>query len=208
MTDAHEIDDRRRLGDLADFILIRVLVTCVPAFVVGPILWRARSITGMRRWQFTILAFLMIIVLGVPSALSKRGARSWLAVFGASLLGAAAATIGGAAFGESDVGRLCIALGAVGAALGTAEGLMERSIATTYAGLMGGLAAGSVAAALVRAMRETLWYWRYPGDDWGLFWLVLSMAFIIQFGVALSLALGRWIRDLPKRKPDKPEPTQ
>ena len=213
MTDAPQIDDRRRLGDLADFILIRVIVTCVTASVVGPIFLRVRHFHPMyptRDWQFfTVLAFLMVLVLGIPSALSKKGARSWLVVFGMSLSGAGAAVIGGATFGESTWDPLCVALGAVGAALGTAEGLLERSIATTYAGLIGGLLSGSAAAAVVPAMGLHYWYLWGKGDrQMGLFWVVLSMAFIIQFGVALSLALGRWIRDLPKRKQDEPGPAQ
>jgi len=55
-------------------------------------------------------------------------------------------------------------------------------MATTYVGLLGGGVLGIVCGGLYRAVTP------------------IGAFVMLEVGIGLSLALGRWIRDLPKRK--------
>ena len=76
-----------------------------------------------------------------------------------------------------------------GAGSGVAEGQLEKSIATTYCGLLGGSLSGAIASKILpeTILNESL--------------CLLALVFVvIHLGIGLSLALGRYVRDLPRRK--------
>ena len=113
---------------------------------------------------------------------------------------------------ETEEGGLAVPLltmATVGAALGTVEGLSERSVATLWAGLLGGAAAGTLSVGVHLGFFVPYEAFAEEGPMWVLIIiLVLNMwasVVTLQLGIGLSLALGRYIRDLPKRPAARPD---
>ncbi len=194
MTDAQTLDDRRRFKELwKELLYARLLPPLVIVLVASIVLAMLGSDAETREG-----AFYMLLTCGllapVSPAIAKRGrwASPW--VFVACVTAFMSSGLAVVALG-SPVADAVVAVGSVFAAAGLAEGLIERSIATTYCGLLGGGAGGGALGTLAVVLN------RMPPREVK----VMSMAVILiggQLTVGLSLALGRYIRDLPKRKVD------
>jgi len=205
MNDAPQIDDRRRFKALwKELVFARILAAGVAGLVLG-------CLPGnLGPWWLVAAAVLM----AAPSAIAKRGHI---------VLPAVAAAIGAATIayvmvpepvdetGMSD-GYINIeqeyatVLLIWAAAIGVVEGNLERSLATILSGTLGGMATG-----LVFLPATILWTRRFTGGSgpwpqWAAsfaFYFALASVFT-HLSIGLSLALGRWIRDLPKREPPSP----
>jgi len=154
--------------------------------------------------DYSLLGYLstvgLCVFLAMPSAVAKRGKVVLPLVAGAVLFGLTAARFG--ATGDSSHLRACVAiLASVAAAMGLTEGLLERSLATLLCGMIGGSITGCGVA---------LWAFHYLGisGEWSGFPANMLAHSVynatLHLGIGLSLALGRWIRDLPKRSAARP----
>jgi len=149
------------------------------------------------------VCFCLPIVSGQPDAL-WRGCAAYTAVcaaLGLLFMG------GGVKLFDYTMGPAIFAT--AGAAVGTIEGMFERSIATTQSGLLGGAASGALAGLIWSALIT-----RFPPAYGGgrsltetAVWLVsFAAAFVVtHLGIGSSLALGRYIRDWPKRSSARPD---
>ena len=82
--------------------------------------------------------------------------------------------------------------------MGLGEGLHERSWATSLSGINGGALAGVLALLVLRSI------YLFENDLGGLAVELDVSLPILHLGIGLSLALGRYIRDLPKRRAARP----
>jgi len=161
---------------------------------------------------------LCAIVLAVPTVIAKRGGRVYLSAAGAVACAGIIGTIGVYLTRTADAmsvhdamdvydlsnvadsiegshAWLVMMFGVSAAAVGLVEGLYERSIATTYCGLLGGALSGAAGPILPRVIGAS------GGDPIGQALLAFLIgATVGNVGIGLSLALGRYIRDLPKRR--------
>ena len=207
MTDP--VDDRRRFRELwKEILFVRMaasLLTATVAFwvvallVVNWVVYMDDALQGIGApagaecyfWSF------VLVWASLPSALSTREkAVHWLlpGMTFVALAVAFAATI--TSTGEQP--PPWILLGTLGAALGLGEGLLQRSVSTAYGGLLGGLLVGAAtgyASAGVLCSTLTAPY-RLALD------MAVAVAIFVslQLGIGLSLALGRWLRDGPKKE--------
>ncbi len=221
MIDAATMGDTRRFTFLPAEVVARVVIAAgaglALSFVWDDLLpWESswwREVTSIRFLHgarpgrqslelFSLLfapsyrsAFAMVVMLSFASAAAKRG--TWVVPACAA---AAAASLGAGLAGCSLLGAsgpgLVTGVALIGAGIGLAEGLLERSVATIYAGLLGGALSGAAVGLAVQWAFVTKQV-GYPG--------AVAAGHCLQFvmlnvGVALSLALGRRIRDLPKER--------
>jgi hypothetical protein len=193
------LDDRRRLKSLwAELLFARIPAVFLAAMLSGnaDLLYLGwPNLMGVAFFAFSA---------AIPSMVVKRG---WfvlpLAAAGAAGAGLLVVAVHNVVPMDRDLqGRAVLV--AVFAAVGVVEGQLERSIATTMCGLMGG--------ALSGALANEWWRWRprWPWDSGPVRWssiddylyfyprIVMVLA-IAHLGLGLSLALGRWVRDIPKR---------
>ncbi len=197
MTDTPHIDDRRRFKELwQELLFARILAAAAVGgffqmMVAGP------------RLPYMFAQFVGVaLIAAAPSALASR---SWAILLSASAVAYAGLIV--VTFG-SDADQIAT-FATVGAAVGVVEGLADRSIATACTGLTG----GALAWALGGLASFQLHYWLVHLPDekgWGASQMFPGMIVVVlgHLGIGLSLALGRYIRDLPKRKQDEPEPTE
>jgi len=195
MNDAPQIDDRRRFKELwKELVFARfcaAVVAALPWAYLAPFPFFRDS------WLRHVVAVVYsLAALALPSWASKRGKVVVPLVAGAAF-GAALIpyyvvplldTRPGVDDGYALVFTIC-------AAMGLAEGLLERSVATTWCGLVGGALSGWLAGALLESFAPVLVSW--PWDYTVMMGATLGA---LHLGIGLSLALGRYIRDLPKRK--------
>ena len=195
MTDP--IDDRRRFRELwKELVFARVAAGFVSgsavALVVAPhYLVQRRAADALE----TVVVFTLfaVFVAAAPSGIAKRGAGSFVLVSAAVLAGVLCAYAGSWMAGRAGPGPVAV-LASLGAAIGLSEGLAEKSIATTYCGLLGGTATGAILGLVVAA-------WAIVSAEGEFSLLGVGSAFaVLQVAIGLSLALGRWIRDRPRRK--------
>lgn len=219
---ARTIDDRRRFRSLsaelvyaraAAAVLVSPLLIASVEFLEHPCFLRPRIIA--RLCAIAIIAVCMV----APTVVARRGPRTPLVILGGGLVGLPAVGFLMSAAGVQAVyipPALAITLGAI---IGCAEGMAERSIATTYGGLLGGAAGmylgltlGAAASCLLSLSVRTPWLGQQLelGVVRGCIdepFLVASPTVVVTHLVlGLSLALGRRIRDLPKRAHPEPPP--
>ncbi len=144
-------------------------------------------------------AFAMVVMLAFASAAAKKGLWVVPACAAAAAASLGAGIGGGRLLGGGGPG-LVMGVALVGAGVGLAEGLFERSVATIYAGLLGGALSGAAVGFVVQ--------WAYVTCEAGYGGAVAAghcMQFaLLHVGVGLSLAAGRYIRDLPKERGPAP----
>ncbi len=221
MTDAPQIDDCRRFKELwKELCLARVICGAAAALISAVIYWQLRWLPARLGAFGSWLPFILSCVfLALPSAAAKRG-KLVIPLVSAAALGAhIVAYYGHMLAGITDASTtpqgvvveivalsLVTNLAMIGAGIGVVEGQLERSLATTFAGLTGGILCGGLAGWL------RSWIMRMPSFELQGFerevWSAVVLVLCLHVGIGLSLAVGRWIRDLPKGKQDKPEPTQ
>jgi hypothetical protein len=154
-----------------------------------------------------IIAF--SFVLAAPTAIARRGLGPYLLVAAVVSAGGIAAHMGAwlvdalppasdRIYDKATIRYITMMAGTSAAAIGVAEALYEKSAAATFCGLFGSILAGITTPLLL------LWPLK-PGfiNDWNAAHAVL-MTFVFgpsicNIGIGLSLALGRYIRDLPKK---------
>jgi hypothetical protein len=85
----------------------------------------------------------------------------------------------------------------MGAALGTAEGLLEESFVVAWCGALGGLLFGFGAGLASYGLPDIIRGWSSRSEALVTGPVVLV---ILHLGVGLSLAAGRWVRDIPRRR--------
>ena len=194
------IDDRRRFKQLwKELLLARVGISAglfpVMMFLL-PMIAAALSAPGRDTAGFLmILVQVLCSCLAMPSLATHRPGGISGAVGMASYL----AVIPAIYFSATGAGvhlELWMIFGIAGGTLGTIEGLCERAIATTCAGTLGGILTGAMAGRCAMAMLPG----GEPGPSLGAFGAAVVSAPLLQVGIGLSLALGRWIRDWPKPK--------
>jgi len=158
------------------------------------------------------------LVLAVPTIIAKRGGRVYLSAAGAVAFAGIMGTIGVYLTGTGDATSvhdavdvydisgiadsiegshawLVMMFGVSAGAVGLVEGIYERSIATIYCGLLGGAISGVAGPILPHVVGAS------AGDPIGQALLAFPVgATVGNIGIGLSLALGRYIRDLPKRR--------
>ncbi len=233
MTGTPQIDDRRRFKDtVRELLYARVMVGGLSGAValalyvllaaaLGGVMWSSQWVIGNQNnkaaWlQFFLTWFLwgfnwtvIPLALAAPTAVAKRGRMIFplavLVVLGSSIV---ALLPGYLVESEAMWGiSTCLA----GAALGLTEGRLERSLATLYAGMLGGAATGAIVGQVYMAEITSAWGNTLDLTD-ALAFITLCagglMCMTLHLGIGLSLALGRWIRDLPKRKAEEGEPTE
>jgi len=224
MNDAPHINDRRRFKELWRELVARSLCAFIVAWLPGLIFW---AVVHVRLWAGAttggsndlwraLSAMLFALSLAAPSAVAKRGKGVFPLVLVAALVGYAAAWFGAELTGVTDTHggvfvppivlthrpTLVETAATFCAAVGLVEGIYEGSVATALAGLFGGALTG---ASVVRGWAAPYWLTGLLDDGNVRF---VTIVVLLHLGIGLSLALGRWIRDLPKRKQDKPESTQ
>ncbi len=147
------------------------------------------------------------IVLAAPSVvvlfMDEKGLRS-LAPLVLALPAGLAAWLLSVTFlevrGWSDIAVFLAAyFGTIGAALGAGEGWAERSLSPLCTGMLGGAVFGYSSFWLGVVLAERDWISSFR--SWG------YTIIIMHLGIALSVRLGRWIRDLPKRKAEAGDTT-
>lgn len=226
MPGAVQIDDRRRFGELwKELLFARVgaalaatwglaaafhavmLVEDIFGFAVP---WIGYGLLG---WLVTFaLGSGYVLSLAAPTVIAKRGRRALVVAVAAVLVSYVIAVVTMHTDVAADVrassagyiyawpGVTGPLLGVIGAALGVAEGHLERSVATIYFGLAGGAVAGGVAGTLtVGVWSSATLAGREPGYSATLFLIGPVAATALHLGIGLSLAAGRYVRDLPGR---------
>ena len=191
MTDAPQIDDRRRFKRLWTVLVFARALAGLLAGVAAVLVIEALH-RGLGRGFSSQLVGIVLLGLffALPSLAAKRG---WLVVPAGIWAGAACGMLLLLVLhrmGVKNTWGAWPALATVGAAIGVVEGILEKSLATIYAGLLGGSLAGAAAAGCGDVLDAARWREPY----------IIPICFVlIHFGIGLSLALGRSIRDLPKR---------
>jgi len=192
MTDAPQIDDCRRFKELwKELVLAR---TAVPLVVVIPSMWLVAVGVWVDSNALIIgpLIELAVFMLIFPAVVAKRGKNVHTAV-AAGGGGAALIALIGCALFETGQDGIPVLLYCMGAGMGLAEGWLEKSVATMYLGLVGGALSGAAAAKILAPVFDR---WNAVAA----IGLSALAAVCLHLGIGLSLALGRWIRDLPKRR--------
>jgi len=209
--DAPQIDDRRRFKELrGELLWCRALI--VPVEFVGLIaaLIFAAVVTDAGTCfnsMMSDLAFLITgtiacaPVLALPTLAAKRGSGPFLLAALAMAAAGVAGTLGCRAVGADPDAWFLMMFGVSAAAAGLVEGIFERSVATTFCGMVGGAAGGVAGPMVCRALMGGTYL------DLGIILFVVG-ALSGNLAIGLSLALGRWMRDLPKKKQRQTEPTQ
>ena len=186
------IDDRRRFKELWKELL---LARTAAAFAAGAL--AKATVIGLIALKpgVNILSCLVIVVdalaAALPTAVAKRGYR----VFPIAAIAVGLGYTFHYAIPDSVVADISfrqtvtVIVIVPFTALGVVEGLLERSIATTLAGMLGGAIAGATHMAIL---------WPGPKNP---FVGMAVMSMHLHLSIGLSLALGRWIRDLPRRRP-------
>ena len=210
-----KIDDRRRYPRLWKEVLVARLLPgpfqgvglVVALFIAGAATFElshgSSEVAGFSAAFLITGTLLCAPILALPTLVAKRGVGPYFAAAGAvaaaGIIGTLGVWVTGAPEAESSspyfppVQTWLFMMFAVSAgAVGLVEGLYERSIATTYCGLIGGALSGYLAAAsCLRGLGHGV-AWILAIWPWG--------ATLGNVGIGLSLALGRYIRDLPKRR--------
>ena len=199
VSDAPQIDDRRRFSDWRkEFLFARVLAPVA----AGTAAWGAhRGLLAIfsfftRSYAYTCFGVL-IVGLSLPVMVAKRGKSVFPLAAGLALVSFACAWTGSHFF-YNGAPEPELVMGAIVAGIGLAEGCSERSVATMWCGLIGGCFFGAAFAGCfstvcylhMNIFTFDLYYW--PDTAFGFM--------MVHWGLFISLALGRWIRDLPKRK--------
>jgi len=215
MTDAPQIDDRRRFKELwKELLFARFLVGLAAGGVILLLHEAALGLVvryyGSRIYPGSlrdVAAAVKVVVpcaiiaifspfAAAPSAVAKRGKRVLPLIALSVAVGQTIGTLASGWGSEAVPGAL---FGVVGAALGLAEGTLERSVAAIYSGLLGGALIGAILGMGHRAYLNSL-----AGTALGPRLLAACLLLAaLHVGIGLSLALGRWIRDLPKRKSEQ-----
>ena len=209
VTDTPQIDDHRRFKELwKELVFARLATAAGLGLVCGVVLlW-----VGFAESIPTLV--LIMLMLAVPSAAATRGALVVPAIMAAVLSGWYVMQLGHWLFGMTwqaavsgpgyeSVSEVLAPISpiessaVVASAIGVVEGLFRRSTATIFGGLLGGMASGAAAGALQPGVGGM-------GELTKAFLLPLLLFVTIHLGIGLSLALGRWIRDLPKRGASSP----
>ena len=194
MPEVDQVDDCRRYGKLWEELLwARLLIVPVQATVV----WlMAQAVSGGNP-VVIILIPPFLLALTASSALAKQGWRLPLFAAAAAFGGGVVGTIvGGSAYPETGA---MITVAGAGAGMGLVEGLAEKQRAIALSGALGGALSGALAFFVPKSVLGVA-YLRLD-------YLVAAFA-ILNVGIALSLALGRYISDELKNEQDKTEPTQ
>jgi len=180
-----KIDDNRRFRTLwRELVFARLLVTAAACGAFVAVYATLGDLTAFDRY---VTVGLVSIFMAAPSAAAKKGKRVVPLVAAAVALGIFPAILSRDPTSYKWVSAVA-GFAAIGGAIGVVEGLFERALATTYCGLLGGSAAG--------ALLGSLYDWAKIRQSFLAFMVLFAT---IHVGVGLSLALGRWIRDLPKR---------
>ena len=190
------IDDRRRFSDLwKELVWARLLGPIVAGTLAGVALSVVMEIQRTGPW---ILFPIIFFSVSMPSVAAKRGRAVGPAVSGAALVALAPPLLLASGMQEAEWGPVLGAVG--GASIGVAEGLFERSIATITCGTMGGALSGWAAGWVGWFLAEgplKIGPGASPLENSGCF---VGLYLTGHLGIGLSLALGRWIRDWPKRR--------
>jgi len=190
MNDASQIDDRRRFKVLwKEMVFARIIPAALAAGPTVPAL-RLFGVYAGGPENHILASSILAGLIALPCVAAKRGKlvlpTTWAAVAaGMGLL------ILLEELSVSDVWTPMPAYATAAVALGVVEGILERSAATVYCGLMCGLLTGTLAGYV---------WWPPFSGGWGDTAAFCFSAVMLHLGIGLSLALGRWIRDLPKRK--------
>ena len=202
MNDAPQIDDRRRFRELWKELLLARLVPPT-LLVLFFCLWVLKA-GGLRQTRTLthpdIVVVSTALMVSTSLLLAKRGrdAAVFAGAYLAALVYVAHADLGiwqNTFYSPAHKFAFLVALVATGAAY--AEGAMEGSIATRWSALIGSSATAYAVALWAGKHGEG---YIIPMIERSFVIRLVLCPFAVQLGIALSLALGRWIRDLPKRR--------
>jgi len=189
MNDAPRIDDCRRFKELWKELVARAVVALVGGLA-------ASVFFGLSANARIEAGFVGSLVIAAPSLMVRRG-WSVVAVPAATIITSTAIIRWGDSLlfpdaPDSWVVWSTLYFATVWAAVGTVEGVLDGSIASIYSGLLAGplLGVASHNTGLLLSGTE------HGFHDTSF----VCCAVVKHLGIGLSLALGRWIRDLPKRK--------
>jgi len=213
MNDAPLIDDRRRFRELwKELVFARLLTPAACALAILMLGWTDRyahrnALHSMAGFLAHLYWPLVMVMLVAPSVVAKRGktAAMTVALLAAVGCGVAHCVFVTLVWPHWHFINWLLLIGVPIAAVGLAEGWLERSVATTCCGLLGGALVGGVVGKLLR-----LYSYGLAGVTNTVFFAAVVVGSItaLHLGIGLSLALGRWIRDLPKRDENAEQPTQ
>jgi len=185
------VDDRRRFKELWKELLFARLLVGGACGAVGCVL-----IVLLERYSPACSYAVVMLAFAAPSAVALRGRASGpLVALAVGLsLGLMAVVGQHVAFGRDETPLFATVV----AAMGVTEGLRCRSLATVSAGIVGGAASG------VLGWRVGFWVGFHLLGESAFTWALPGAAAVasVHLGLGVSLALGRWVRDLPKRKAD------
>ncbi len=207
MTDTPHIDDRRRFKELwQELLFARVLVAAIVGGLEAGLFLVTAPVLSQEKWYWWAVGCLPVVTMAIPSAIAKKGWTVYPLAACTVLFGLAATWIGAGLAGIEEL-PVAVIWGVPSASLGLAEGLLDRSVATAYCGLLGGALFGAAAAIGVQRMTQLVAA-SYIGDPAASEWIgsALTVGSSVgtlvgaHVGIGLSLALGRYIRDLSKRK--------
>ena len=184
------MDDRRRFRELwKELLLARAAGSVVGTIVFFLGFGLVVFIWGRDPNAKSVLALgiFAAVGLGIPSSIAKRGKTAGPLVALATFLagaGLVASFVASGTYWPDDI-ALPVTLGCT---IGAVEGSLERSWASLLTGILGGTVSGLFFATYCPSYHHV--------DD-----IEVDFAFvaILHLGIGLSLALGRWIRDWPKR---------
>ncbi len=206
------IDDRRRFKELwKELLFARMLgsaAAALPLAIGGywSIAMLNYLLTAQERIGYRVCGIAVSVVgLALPSCIARRGWR-----IGMMAAGSVAATILFCT-GIKDLvpgvydRAFIITLATAGAALGTVEGMHDGALDTLWCGLLGGAASGALSAGALTVLMLDFHNWLpgpgcYVASIVGWLLNMWASAAVLHLGIGLSLALGRYIRDLPKLK--------
>ncbi len=201
MTDGPQIDDRRRFKELWKELCVRAGAAMLAGLAAGVWIEVVDShLSHSYPLGNVLLLATPVVFLPLPSCSVKKGLTVFPYSAAALLSGIVLLVlVGELRFFGGDLSLLVT----LGTAIGVVEGLLERSLATLLAGMLGGAASGALACAT----------WSHDlsgiiGVSGHNIAIAMMAVVIVHVTIGLSLALGRGIRDLPKRKQDHAEPTE
>ena len=208
MSETPLIDDRRRFRELwKELLFARLCVSLLlsPVILSGiDMLSYFDSVASGYGWRAEWWDWSVVIMLGFTVGLPSLAAKKGGVVFPVVGFGAILALSPAWVFQTTRSAPMltpCVVLGLVGTGAGLVEGRLERSLATMWCGLLGGALSGILGGLIVSGGAVYSDGQCRPG--------ILSAGgpIALHLGIGFSLALGRWVRDWPRRGQGEPSRT-